>query len=243
MNVIVLSLCAGLFTYFFTALGASMVFFFKDENHKILDLTLAFAIGIMLSASFFSLLNPAIENIKTLNISILNIIVGFLSGGLFIYIIDYFISKKKDFDNKNLFLLFLSITMHNIPEGLVLGIAFGSMMDFVSAIMLTIAIALQNFPEGASISLPMRKAKESIKKSFFYGQISAIVEPIFSVIGACLVLKIKYILPFSLSFAAGAMIYVSICQLIPETLKNDKKNLLTLIILIGFTLMMILDLF
>ena len=244
MNVIILSLYAGLFTYFFTFLGSGLVFFFKKDNSKILDFSLALSIGVMLSASFFSLLNPAIEYISIMKISRLNLFFGFMFGGVFLFLTEIIFNKKIDTKNKRLFMLFFAITMHNIPEGLAIGVAFGSIINnnIMPAVILTIGIALQNFPEGASISLPMKRDGISAKKAFFFGQISALVEPISSVIGSTIVLKIKLILPFLLSFAAGAMIYVTVCELLPEALKSDKKNLTAIIVLLGFSLMMMLDL-
>jgi len=244
LNIALIAFCAGLFTYFVTLIGASTVFLFKKINKDFLNISLALAAGIMLSAAFFSLLKPAIDNISALHLSKLNLILGFLFGGLFLYLTDILFNRKMTNENKRLFMLFTAITIHNIPEGLAIGIAFGSLAhsNLTPAIMLTIGIAIQNFPEGALISLPMRREGKSLKKSFFYGQISAIVEPVFSFLGAILVLKIKFILPFALSFAAGAMIFVTVSELIPEALKSDKKNLLAIITLLGFTLMMILDL-
>ena len=144
-------------------------------------------------------------------------------------------------------MLISSITIHNIPEGLAVGIAFGSVYygltgaTTLSAILLAIGIGLQNFPEGSAVSIPLRREGMSRKKSFFYGQLSAIVEPIFGVLGAILVLKVQILLPFFLSFAAGAMIYVVISELIPESQSNEKKELMALFTIIGFSIMMVLD--
>ena len=245
------ALYATIFTWLLTVLGSSMVFFFKNINKNIMDASLGIAAGIMMSASFWSLLNPAIENAKILNqVPWLIATTGFLFGGLFIFIADKIFERKINKKNKRkrkTILLVLSITMHNIPEGLAIGIAFGSIKygisnaNITSAIMLALAIGLQNFPEGSAISLPLRREKYSRLKSFIFGTLSAIVEPIFGVIGAILTVKINTIMPFLLSFAAGAMIYVIIQELIPESQTNKNKSLMAIFSLIGFGLMMILD--
>ena len=250
-NYTMLALYATLFTWFITILGSSMVFFFKKINKNIMDASLGIAAGIMMSASFWSLLNPAIENaINLKQIAWLIISFGFISGGFFIFIADKFFQKKLDNKSqkqKRLFLMMMSITMHNIPEGLAIGIAFGSVKyhigtaNLTSAIMLSLAIGLQNFPEGSAISLPLRRENYTRFKSFVYGSLSAIVEPIFGVVGALLTLKIQFLMPFFLSFAAGAMIYVIIQELIPESQANENKSLMAIFSLIGFTVMMILD--
>ncbi|MBR5663049.1 MAG: ZIP family metal transporter [Bacilli bacterium] len=240
-NYILLTLYATLFTWLLTTLGSSMVFFFKKINKTYMDISLSTAAGIMLSASFFSLLNPAIENAITLKQTpFLIVSVGFLLGSLFILLTD-----KINYSNSSL--LMISITMHNIPEGLAIGIAFGSIKygingaTLTNALILTLAIGLQNFPEGSAVSLPLRREKYSRFKSFLYGSLSAVVEPIFGVIGALLTIKISSLMPLFLSFAAGAMIYVIIKELIPESQKNNHKSLMTLSAIIGFIIMMILD--
>ena len=205
----------------------------------------------MISASFFSLINPAIEMTYKLNINTwITISIGFLLGGLFLFISDKSFNKilsNKNNSLKRIILLILSITIHNIPEGLVVGVSFASAYfnidgaSITSAIILTIGIALQNFPEGCAISLPLRREGLSLNKSFLYGTLSGIVEPISGVIGALLVLKIRLLLPFLLSFAAGAMIYVVISEIIPESQTNNNKELMSISSLIGFTIMMILD--
>ena len=250
-NYTLLALYATLFTWFVTVLGSSMVFFFRKINKNVMDASLGIAAGIMMSASFWSLLNPAIKNaIEIKQIPWLVVTLGFIFGGLFIFIADKFFQKKlnkKNKKEKNIFLMILSITMHNIPEGLAVGIAFGSIKynissaNLTSAFMLALAIGLQNFPEGSAISLPLRREKYSRLKSFIYGSLSAVVEPIFGVIGALLTLKIKFLMPSLLSFAAGAMIYVIIQELIPESQTNDNKSLMALFTIFGFALMMILD--
>lgn len=250
-NYTILALFATLFTWFITMLGSSMVFFFKKINKNIMDASLGIAAGIMMSASFWSLLNPAITNaIELKQRPWVVVSIGFLLGGLFIFITDKIFQKKikrKNRNEKRLFLMILSITMHNIPEGLAIGIAFGSIKynivsaNITGALMLSLAIGLQNFPEGSAISLPLRRENYSRIKSFIYGSLSAIVEPIFGVIGALITLKIRSIMPILLSLAAGAMIYVIIQELIPESQTNDNKSLMAIFSIIGFTLMMILD--
>ncbi|MBO4600939.1 MAG: ZIP family metal transporter [Bacilli bacterium] len=250
-NYTLLALYATIFTWLITVLGSSMVFFFKKINKTIMDTSLGIAAGIMLSASFWSLLNPAIENARSLNqIPWLIVSIGFMFGGIFIFITDkYFQKKIKNISmkEKSVFLMILSITMHNIPEGLAVGIAFGSLKyqhlntSLTNAFMLALAIGLQNFPEGSAISLPLRRENYTRLKSFIYGSLSAIVEPIFGVVGALLTIKIQYLMPIFLSFAAGAMIYVIIQELIPESQTNSNKSLMAIFTLIGFTIMMILD--
>lgn len=247
-NYTLLALYATIFTFLLTTLGSSMVFFFKKINKNFMDASLGIASGIMMSASFFSLLNPALDNAKSLNqIPCLVISSGFILGGLFIFITDKLFQKKLKNKNKRLSLLILSITMHNIPEGLAVGIAFGSIKygingaTLTNALLLALAIGLQNFPEGSAISLPLRRDGYTRFKSFIYGSLSAIVEPIFGVIGAILTIKIQNLMPLFLSFAAGAMIYVIIEELIPESQTNENKSLMAIFSLIGFIVMMALD--
>lgn len=248
------ALIASLFTWAVTALGASIVFFFKKVNKTLMDAMLGFSAGVMIAASFFSLITPALEMAKNLNINIPVVIsLGFILGGTLLFIGDKIydlIDKGKD-NNKNsrkrCFMLISSITIHNIPEGLAIGVAFGSLAynvtgsSILSALTLALGIGLQNFPEGSAVSLPLRREGYSRKKAFFYGQLSGIVEPISAVIGTILVLKIKAILPFLLVFAAGSMIYVVVEELIPESQTNQKKDLMAFFTLFGFVLMMILD--
>ena len=246
---------AGFFTFSITVLGSSLVFFFKSINKNIMDIMLSISAGIMLAAAFFSLLNPAISISNELKLNTwLIIFSGFISGGILLYIGDKIlnlIEKKGKTSISNLkrsIMLFSSITLHNIPEGLVLGVAYGSIIynfnstSIASAIALTVGIAIQNFPEGSAISLPMRRDGISRFKSFIFGAISAIVEPVFALIGAVLVLKIKVFLPFVLSFTAGAMIFVIVMELIPESQTNKRKDLMALFLMLGFSIMMILEL-
>lgn len=253
LNCVYQALIATLFTWLVTLLGAALVFFFKNVKANILDSMLALAGGVMIAASFWSLLSPAIEMAEENNINAwLWPLLGFISGGILLYYSDKLftkISQKKDeLKNSNfkrsLFLIF-SITLHNIPEGLAVGVAFGSLIydqtQILPAVLLALGIGIQNFPEGAAVSIPLRREGYSLKKSFFYGQLSGIVEPIFGVIGAILAIKVKLILPFLLSLAAGAMIYVVVEEIIPESQKNKNKSLIALFTLLGFSIMMVLD--
>lgn len=250
---------ATLFTWLVTALGAAIVFFFREVKKSIMDALLGFSAGVMIAASFWSLLSPAIEMANSMQmISWLVVFLGFFGGGLLLFlgdkIYDFMQSKMKrnittSSSNrlKRSLMLVFSITLHNIPEGLVVGVAFGSLAyslegsTLASALTLALGIGLQNFPEGSAVSLPLRREGYSRKKAFFFGQLSGIVEPISAVIGATLVLKIQVLLPFLLAFAAGAMIYVVVEELIPESQSNKKKDLMALFTLIGFSVMMILD--
>jgi len=251
MSPILLAFLATIFTWLITALGSSIVFFFKKVNKTILDCMLSIAAGVMIAASFWSLLSPSIEMAENLGMNkIIMPTFGFISGGLLLLISDKFFQKKNDTisdKKKRIFMLIFSITMHNIPEGLAVGVAFGSVMyglegaTILSALGLALGIGIQNFPEGTAVSVPLRREGLSRKKAFFYGQLSGIVEPIAGVIGALLVLKVRFILPFLLSFAAGAMIYVVAQELIPESQTNKRKSLISICTLIGFAIMMILD--
>ena len=245
---------AAHFTWGITMLGSAVVFFFKDVKKDIMDSLLGFSGGVMVAASFWSLLNPAIEMADNLNmIPWIVVTLGFLCGGLFLFLGDIIydlFQKRKSINNskvKRALLLVTSITLHNIPEGLVVGVAFGSVASgiegatLISAITLAIGIGLQNFPEGSAVSLPLRREGYSRFKSFFLGQLSGIVEPISAVIGAILVLKVQILLPFLLAVAAGAMIYVVVSELIPESQTSNKRNLVTMVTMLGFIIMMILD--
>jgi len=251
------ALIATLFTWFITALGAALVFFFKKVNKTVLDAMLGFAAGVMIAASFWSLLEPATEMAENLGmVSWLIVFIGFFSGGLLLFfgdkIFDFIEKKRKKVKDENSrfkrsILLFLSITLHNIPEGMAIGVAFGAVAyglegaTLAAACLLALGIGLQNFPEGSAISIPFRREGMSRSKAFWYGQLSGIVEPIAGVLGASLVLKARFLLPYFLAFAAGAMIYVVIQELIPESQSNKKKNLMALFTIIGFSVMMVLD--
>lgn len=248
LNYIYQALLATIFTYLVTLLGASIVFFFKKISKNVMDAMLGFAAGVMIAASYFSLLAPAIDTSSELNLNPWLITsIGFLSGGLLLFLADKIFNKFLGKKSKRILMLISSITIHNIPEGMAVGIAFGSTYygingaTTISALMLALGIGLQNFPEGTAVSIPLLREGMSRKKAFFYGQLSAIVEPIFGVIGAILVLKMQLLLPFFLSFAAGAMIYVVISELIPESQTNEKKELMAIFTIIGFIVMMILD--
>lgn len=253
LNPVIQALIATIFTWSITCLGASLVFFFKNMNKFAADAMLGFAGGVMIAASFWSLLDPAITMASNLHMIVwLTIFIGFFCGGILLFIGDkifekYSIKTRKQDNIKRIIMLISSITLHNIPEGLVVGVAFGSIVyglegsNLLTAWLLAIGIGLQNFPEGTAVSVPLMREGMSRKKAFFYGQLSGIVEPISGVIGALLVLKIRTILPFLLSFAAGAMIYVVVQEIIPESQTNKRKDLMALFTIIGFSIMMILD--
>lgn len=256
LNPIIQALLATIFTWSVTAVGASLVYFFKNVNKNIMDGMLGFAGGVMISASFFSLIAPAIDMAESLNlIPWVITFLGFFSGGFLLFIgdkvYDIYIKRHPNndgsFNKKRCIMLISSITLHNIPEGMAVGVAFGSVVyglngaTLAAAWTLALGIGLQNFPEGTAVSMPLRREGISRNKSFFIGQLSGIVEPIAGVIGAVLVIKVQILLPFLLSFAAGAMIYVVVEELIPESQTNKKKDLMALFTLIGFSVMMILD--
>lgn len=253
LNPIYQSLIAGSFTFSITMIGSSIVFFFKNINKFIMNLMLSLSAGIMIASSFFSLLIPAIDISNELKlITWLIVFIGFISGGIILLIGDKLLNylescgKRSISKLKRSIMLFSSITLHNIPEGLVIGVAYGSCIynssNIMAALVLTIGIGLQNFPEGSAISLPLRNDGLSRFKSFLIGSLSAIVEPIFAVIGTLLVLKIRIILPLILSFTAGAMIFVSISELLLDSLLDKRKDLMVLFVMIGFSIMMILEL-
>lgn len=251
------ALLATIFTWVITGLGACIVFFFKKINKNFLDAMLGFAAGVMIAASFWSLLSPAIVMAENLHMCAWMVIfIGFVCGGFLLFlgdkIYDYIekkVKKKKDNNKskKRCIMLIFSITLHNIPEGLAVGVAFGSLAynldgaTLSAALMLALGIGLQNFPEGTAVSVPLRREGFSRKKAFFYGQLSGIVEPISGVIGAILAIKVQFLLPYLLAFAAGAMIYVVVEELIPESQTNKKKDLMALFTLFGFAVMMIMD--
>lgn len=253
LNSSLQALIATLFTWGFTALGAAVVFLFKKVNKTTLDAMLGISAGIMLAATFWSLLSPAIEMANNLQMTAwLVVSLGFLAGGFLLFIGDKIfehltIKNTSNSGIKKALMLIFSITLHNIPEGMAIGVAFASSTYFKStagiteAIMLAIGIGMQNFPEGSAVSLPLKRYGMSSKMAFLWGNLSGIVEPISAVIGAILVTKVQLLLPFLLSFAAGAMIYVVVQELIPESQTNEKKNLMALFTIIGFIMMMIFD--
>ena len=253
------ALLATCFTWFVTGLGAGVVFIFKNINRKVLDGMLGFASGVMIAASFWSLLAPAIEMAEESNIPAwIPAVVGFLLGGVFLSILDKVLPHlhigfpMKEAEGlktswRRSILLVLAITLHNIPEGLAIGVAFGALnenlpsVSLSGAITLALGIGIQNFPEGASVSVPLRREGMSCFKSFWYGQLSGIVEPIAGVLGAAAVILIKPILPYALSFAAGAMIFVVVEELIPESQLEKNTDLATMCTMLGFAVMMTLD--
>lgn len=255
LNPVVQALIATVFTWGVTALGSLVVCFFKQVNKKVLNTILGFSAGVMIAASFWSLIAPAIDLSNELGyIGWLPPAIGFGVGGLFVLLSDRFLDKvlknrktlKNSHSLKRSILLIGAITIHNIPEGMSIGVAFGGIasgvpgVTLIGAIMLAIGIGIQNFPEGAAVSLPLRKEGFSRFKSFMLGQASALVEPISAVIGVVLALTVRSILPFLLSFAAGAMIAVAARELLPESIQEN-KNLATLGLIFGFILMMVLD--
>ena len=257
INPVLAALYATLFTWFLTALGASFVFFFKNMNRVVLDGMLGFTGGVMIAASFWSLLSPAIEMSKGEGfVKVIPAAVGFALGALFIFGLDKLlphlhINFKETEGVKSPWqrttLLVLAITLHNIPEGLAVGVLFGGVAagipeaSIAGAVTLAIGIGIQNFPEGIAVSMPLRRMGMSRWKSFMYGQSSALVEPIAGVLGAVAVLFFIPILPYALAFAAGAMIYVVVEEVIPETQRDKYTDIAVLGFIGGFLVMMILD--
>ncbi len=250
---------AGLFTWGVTALGSAMVFFFKDINKRVLNTMLGFAAGVMVAASFWSLLAPAIEMSKGTGVpEWLPALTGFLGGGLFLYLLDKLLPHihpesghqegVKSSWQRSL-LLVLAITIHNLPEGFAVGVAFGGlatdnpMMTISGALSLALGIGLQNFPEGAAVSIPLRRENMSRKKAFMIGQFSGMVEPIGALLGAAAVFFIRPMLPYALAFAAGAMLFVVSDELIPESQLgvDGEADFSTLGFMVGFAVMMLLD--
>ena len=258
-NPVMLALAATMFTWGVTAAGSAMVFFFKTINKKVLNSMLGFAAGVMIAASFWSLLSPAIEMTEARGgIAWLPAVTGFLAGGAFLYLVDKLLPHLHQglADNQaegikthwqRSVLLVLAITMHNIPEGLAVGVAFGALAQnadagaLAGAVALAFGIGLQNFPEGAAVSIPLRREGFSRTKSFMYGQASGIVEPLAGVAGALLVSVMTPLLPYALSFAAGAMIFVVVEELIPEAQTGNETDLSSIGAMLGFATMMLLD--
>lgn len=255
LNPVLQGLLAGLFTWGLTAAGAATVFCVKDMSKRWLDTLLGFAAGVMIAASYWSLLAPAIEMSEG---SVVPAAVGFMAGGVFLLAIDKILphlhlgKQLEDAEGikttwQRSVLLVLAITLHNIPEGLAVGVAFGAVAYGVeaatlgAAIALAIGIGIQNFPEGIAVAMPLRREGVSRMKSFWYGQASGVVEPIAAVIGAAAVLIAQPILPYALAFAAGAMIFVVIEELIPESQAGGYTDQATIGALVGFTVMMSLD--
>ena len=253
------ALFATLFTWAVTALGAAFVFVNKTISRRLLVIMLGFAAGVMIAASFFSLLLPAIDMAEASGTpGWLPAVVGFLTGGAFLYGIDKLLPHLHvglDIDQsegikthwQRSVLLVLAITLHNFPEGLAVGVAFGAVAagvpsaSLTSALALALGIGLQNFPEGMAVSMPLRGEGISRRRAFMLGQASGIVEPIAGVLGALAVITIQSILPYALSFAAGAMIYVVVEELIPESQRGESTDLGTLGAMVGFAVMTFLD--
>jgi len=262
LNPVVQALLAGVFTWGITALGASLVFFTKRVNFKLLDIMMGFAAGVMIAASFWSLLVPSIEMAEHQGIiSWLPALVGFLLGGIFLRLSDAYLPHlhiglpKEQAEGistswRRATLLVLAITLHNIPEGLAIGVLFGAAAadlaaaqgaTVAAAVTLAIGIGLQNFPEGMAVSMPLRREGVGVGKSFWYGQLSGFVEPVSAAIGAAAVLMVQPILPYALAFAAGAMIYVVVEELIPESQLRGNEDIATVGLMVGFCVMMVLD--
>ena len=257
IDPILAAFLATTFTWGLTAFGASFVFFFKTMNRVVLDGMLGFTGGVMVAASFWSLLAPAIEMSGGDGfVKVIPAAVGFALGALFIFGLDkvlphMHINFKETEGIKSPWqrttLLVLAITLHNIPEGLAVGVLFGGVAagipeaSIAGAVTLAIGIGIQNFPEGIAVSMPLRRMGMSRRKSFMYGQSSAIVEPIFGVIGAVAVTFFTPILPYALAFAAGAMIFVVVEEVIPETQQDKNTDIATLGFIGGFIVMMTLD--
>lgn len=253
LPIYITTLLLTLFTWGMTAVGSSVVFIFKNINQRIIDFMLSFSAGVMIASGIFSLLLPSIEYSTALfSDSVIIPTSMFLAGGLFVVAADICLNKILDkkntfdtkFSRKNI-LLFSAITFHNIPEGMCIGVAVANASlggsALTSAVLLAIGIGLQNFPEGASISLPMRAQGVSRTKAFFYGQLSGIVEPIFALVACLFSIVFHNALPFLLAFSSGAMMCVSCTELIAEAVKEN-KNLASIGVLTGFCFMMILDL-
>lgn len=243
MNFVLQTLLATLFTYSMTTIGSLVVLLFKKINNRLLSFILGFSSGIMIASSFFSLILTSLEEIDSNNkIQTLFLIIALLLGSLFILILDKVFYKK----DENLKIMTFSITLHNIPEGMAIGVAFGlchlNNISYASAWVLALGIGIQNLPEGSAISLPLYSSGTSKIKSFLIGQASGLVEIIGGILGAIFVLFFNQSLPYILSFAAGTMIYVVCNELIPSTFKQEKNLLGILGIIIGFILMMSLDL-
>jgi ZIP family zinc transporter len=259
LSPVMQALLGTCFTWFMTALGASIVFFFKTINRKVMDGMLGSAAGVMIAASFWSLLAPAIDMAEAAGgTPWVPALVGFLSGGAFLWGTDKLLPHlhpgfpTRDAEGiktswQRSVLLVLAITLHNIPEGLAVGVAFGAAAagypsaTIGAAIALAIGIGIQNFPEGAAVSVPLRREGLSRYKSFMYGQFSGMVEPVAGVLGAMAVIYMQPLLPYALSFAAGAMIYVVAEELIPESQAEKHSDIATIGVMVGFAIMMTLD--
>jgi zinc transporter, ZIP family len=253
------ALAATLFTWGLTALGAGAVFFFRDVSRKSLDTALGFTAGVMIAASFWSLLNPAIDLAEEMGmVKWVPPLIGFLAGALSMRLVDYILphvhlfGKMEEAEGvktswRKTTLLVLAITLHNIPEGLAIGVAFGAVAagfesaTLPAAIALAIGIGIQNCPEGTAVAVPLRREGMSRAKAWWYGQLSASVEPVAAVIGCLAVLAMRPVLPYALAFAAGAMIFVVVEEVIPESQSGGHGDLATIGTMVGFAVMMTLD--
>jgi ZIP family zinc transporter len=259
LDPILQALLGTCFTWFVTALGAAMVFFFRTISRKVLDGMLGFAAGVMIAASFWSLLAPAIDLSEEMGmISWVPPLIGFLLGGVSLRLVDKILphlhvglpiteAEGMKTSWRKSVLLVLAITLHNFPEGLAVGVAFGAVAagipsaSLAAAIALAIGIGLQNFPEGLAVSVPLRREGLSRLKSFWYGQLSGAVEPIGGVLGATAVIYMRPILPYALAYAAGAMIFVVVEDAVPESQLSGNTDIATLGAMLGFAVMMTLD--
>lgn len=256
------ALLAGLFTWAMTAAGAGVIFLTRSVTHRILDSLMGFAAGVMLAASVWSLLLPAMDMaVEQGVVEWVPALVGFMAGGVFLRVCDAYLPHLHPTHPLHLAegvptqwrrstLLVMAITLHNIPEGLAVGVLFGAAAEGIDptgtatvfgAIALAVGIGIQNFPEGLAVSAPLRRDGMSVRRSFFYGQLSGIVEPVSAVLGAAAVLMVQPLLPYALSFAAGAMVYVVVEELIPESQAHGNTDLATLGTMVGFAVMMLLD--
>ena len=257
LNPLLLAFMAGLFTWAMTSAGAALVFLFKEINKNILNIMIGFAAGVMVAASFWSLLLPATEIAKEENmVEWMPVIIGFAAGGAFLILMDKVLPhlhpNSKDGSPEGMpsnlrksILLVFAITLHNIPEGFAVGVAFGAMANegvtFAAAMVVALGIGIQNLPEGAAVSIPLRKEGYSRRKSFMIGQLSGAVEPVAALLGAYFAMNMAYLLPYTLSFAAGAMIYVVVEELIPESQSEEHSHGATIGSMSGFLLMTFLD--
>lgn len=256
------ALLAGVFTWLMTAAGAGVIFFTRSLSHRVLDSLMGFAAGVMLAASVWSLLLPSLDMAGEQGVvEWVPAVTGFLAGGLLLRLIDAFLphlhptrprhqAEGVPTQWRRSTLLVLAITLHNIPEGLAVGVLFGAAAQGVDptgtatlfgAVALAVGIGIQNFPEGLAVSAPLRRDGMSMRRSFFYGQLSGIVEPVSAVLGAAAVILVQPLLPYALSFAAGAMVYVVVEELIPESQAHENTDLATLGTMVGFAVMMLLD--
>jgi ZIP family zinc transporter len=253
------ALLATCFTWFVTAAGSGLVFLFTGISQRVLDGMLGFAAGVMIAASYWSLLAPAIEMAeRSGGIPWLPATAGFLLGGAFLYLVDKLLPHlhggkpssqaegiKTSWERS--VLLILAITLHNFPEGLAVGVAFGALAadlptaSFAGAVTLALGIGIQNFPEGTAVSVPLRREGMSRLKAFWYGQLSGVVEPVAGVLGAVAVITVRPLLPYALAFAAGAMIYVVVEELVPESQREKFSDVATVGAMLGFSVMMTLD--